>query len=83
MEPIRAVHAPWVELTKKHDIKWEPNWQNKYTGPHGGLYAGPTQFIVNVVRSAKGLADIFFAGLPSAFFERVTQLTTKFATTIG
>ena len=61
MEPTRPVHAPWVELTKEHDIKWEPSWQDKYTGPQGGPPAGPTQFIVDIVRSAKGLADIFFA----------------------
>ena len=36
MEPTRPVHAPWVELTKEHDIKWEPSWQDKYTGPQGG-----------------------------------------------
>ena len=35
------------------------------------LAAGPTQFIVDIVRSAKGLADIFFAIIPLAFFERV------------
>jgi len=35
-------------------------------------------FIVDIVRSAKGLADIFLAILPLAFFERVAQLTTKF-----
>ena len=26
MERICPVHAPWVELTKEHDIKWEPSW---------------------------------------------------------
>ncbi len=70
--------APWVELTKEHDIKWEPSWQDKYTGPQGGPPAGPTQFIIDIVRSAKGLADIFFAIIPLAFFERVAQLTTKY-----
>ena len=78
MEPTRPVHAPWVELTKEHDIKWEPSWQDKYTGPQGGPPAGPTQFIVDIVRSAKGLANIFFAILPLTFFERVAQLTTKY-----
>jgi hypothetical protein len=78
MEPTHPVHAPWVELTKEHDIKWEHSWQDKYTGPQGGPPAGPTQFIVDIVRSAKGLADIFFAILPLAFFERVAQLTTKY-----
>jgi len=29
MEPTRPVHAPWVELIKEHDIKWEPSWQDK------------------------------------------------------
>ena len=72
------VHAPWVELTKEHDMKWEPIWQDKYTGPQGGPPSGPTQFIVDIVRSEKGLADIFFAILPLAFFERVAQLTTKY-----
>ena len=73
-----VLYSPWVELTKAHNIKWEPSWQDKYTGPHGGPPAGPTQFIVDVVRSAKGLADIFFASLPLAFFERVAQLITKY-----
>jgi hypothetical protein len=36
MEPTRPVHVPWVELTKEHNIKWEPSWQDKYTGPQGG-----------------------------------------------
>jgi hypothetical protein len=65
-------HAPWVELTKEHDIKWEPSWQVKYTGLQGGPPAGPTQFIVDIVRSEKG------AILPLAFIERVTQLTRKY-----
>ena len=30
------------------------------------------------MRSAKGLSDIFFAILPLAFIERVTQLTRKY-----
>jgi hypothetical protein len=59
-------------------MKWEPIWQDKYTGPQGGPPSGPTQFIVDIVRSEKGLADIFFAILPLAFFERVAQLTTKY-----
>jgi DNA polymerase III epsilon subunit-like protein len=33
LEPIRPVHAPWVELTNEHNIMWEPRWQDKYTGP--------------------------------------------------
>ena len=78
MEPIHPVHAPGVELTKEHGIKWEPNWQDKYTGPHRGPHAGPMLFIVDIVRSAKGLADSFLAILPLAFFERFAQLTTKF-----
>ena len=55
LEPIRPVHAPWVELTNEHNIMWEPWWQDKYTGPHGGPKAGPTQLIADIVRSAKGL----------------------------
>jgi hypothetical protein len=78
MEPICTVQAPWAELTKEHDIKWEPNWQDKYSGPHGGPHAGPAQFIVDIVHSAKGLANIFFAIFPVAFFERVAQLTMKY-----
>jgi hypothetical protein len=62
----------------KHDSKGEPSWQDKYTGPQGGAPAGPTQFIVDIVPLAKGLADIFFAILPLAFFERVVQLTRKY-----
>jgi len=45
MKLTRPVHAPWVELTKEHNITWEPSWQDKYTGPQGGPPAGPTQFI--------------------------------------
>jgi hypothetical protein len=30
MEPTQPVHAPSVELTMEHDIKWEPSWQDKY-----------------------------------------------------
>ena len=78
LEPIRPVHAPWVELTNEHNIMWEPRWQDKYTGPHGGPKAGPTQFIADIVRSAKDLCDIFLAILPLAFFERVAQLTEKY-----
>ncbi len=78
LEPICPVHTPWVELTKQHDIKWEHSWKDKYTGLHGGPHPGPTHFIINIVRSAKGLADIFFAIPPLAFFERVAQLTTKY-----
>ena len=37
-----------------------------------------TQVIVDIVRSAKGLADIFFAIFPMAFIERVAQLTRKY-----
>ena len=69
LEPIRPVHAPWVELTNEHNIMWEPRWQDKYTGPHGGPKAGPTQFIADIVRSAKDLCDIFLAILPLAFFK--------------
>ena len=36
------------------------------------------QFITKIVRSAKGLCDIFLAILPLAFFERVAQLTEKY-----
>jgi hypothetical protein len=61
---MHPVHAPWVELTTGHDIQWEPNWQDQYTGLHGVLHADPTQYVVNIVCSAKGLADIFFAILP-------------------
>ena len=78
LEPIRPIHAPWVELTNEHNIMWEPRWQDKYTGPHGGPKAGPTQFIADIVRSAKGLCDIFLAILPLAFSERVAQLTEKY-----
>jgi hypothetical protein len=58
LEPIPPVHAPWVELTKEHNIKWEPIWEDKNTGPWGGPHAGLTQFIVEIVCSAKGLANI-------------------------
>ncbi len=78
LEPIRPVQAPWVELTNEHNIMWEPRWQDKYTGPPGGPKAGPTQFIANIVHSAKGLCDIFLAILPLAFFEQVAQLTEKY-----
>jgi hypothetical protein len=79
LELICPVHAPWVELTKEQeDIKWEPSWANKYTGPHGVPHAGLTQFIADIVRSGQGLCDIFFAILPLVFFERVAQLTTKY-----
>jgi hypothetical protein len=57
---------------------WEPQWQEKYTGSHGQPKAGPTQFITNIVRSAKGLCEIIVAILPLAFFEQVTQLTEKY-----
>jgi hypothetical protein len=78
LKPVCPVHAPWVELIKEQeDIKWEPSWANKYTGLHRGLHAGPTQFIADIVRSGKGLCDIFFAILPLVFFKRVAQLTTK------
>jgi hypothetical protein len=75
---IHPVHTPWVELTKDHDIKWEPSWNDKYTGSNGGPHAVPTQFIVKIVGSAKGLCNIFFAIPPFVFFERVAQLTTKY-----
>jgi hypothetical protein len=58
-------------------MTWEPSLDVKYTGLHGGPYAGPTKFIVDIVCSAKGLADFFFAVLPLAFIEIVAQLTTK------
>jgi len=37
-----------------------------------------TQLIIDIVRSAKGLADIFFAIFPLAFIKRVAQLTRKY-----
>jgi hypothetical protein len=82
-ELICPIHASWVELTNEHNIMWEPQWQDKYTGPHGGPKAGPAQFIADIVRSAKGLCDIFLAILPLAFFKQVTQLTEKTAMMIG
>ena len=83
MEPTRPVHVPWVELTKEHDIKWEPSWQDKSTGPQGGPPAGPTQFIVDIVRSAKGLADIFFAILPLDSLRESLNSQGSIATMIG
>ncbi len=78
LEPICPVHDPWIKLTNDHNITLEPQWQDTYAGPQGGPKAGPTQFIINVIRSAKGLCDIFLAILPLAFFERVAQLTAKY-----
>jgi hypothetical protein len=68
LELIHPVHAPWVELTKEHDIKWKPSWNDKYTGPHEGPHAGLTQFLVEIMCSAKDLCNIFFAILPLVFF---------------
>ena len=83
MHDSSCAGAPWVELTKEHDIKWEPSWQDKYTGPQGGAPDGPTQFIVDIVRSAKGLADIFFAILPLDSLRESLNSQGSIATMIG
>jgi hypothetical protein len=50
MEPAIVRPVPWVELTDDNDnnITWEPQHNDKYTGPNGGPKAGPTQYIINI-----------------------------------
>lgn len=71
MEPVQPVHEPWIELTEDNDVTWEPQFEDKYTGPNGGTKAGPTQYIVNIARNSTSLADIFFGILPAPFFDEV------------
>ena len=78
MEPVRPVHDPWIELVDGVDVSWEPDFNDRYTGPRGGPPAGPTQFVMNEARRANSLADIFLAILPLTFFTKVSQMTHKY-----
>ena len=78
MEPIRPVHAPWVELTADNNNQWEPDRQDRYTGSSGSGYAGPSSAMQEVARKADSLCAIFLFILPLSFFSKVAQLTNKY-----
>ena len=56
MEPIHEVRAPWKELRRDSDIKWEPGPADKYTGPSGGPLAGTSKNIFRLVDTAESIA---------------------------
>ena len=79
MESIRPVHEPWIEVTPEHDVTWEPDSADSYTGRSGGGFPGPTAYIQQIARNAVSLACMFFAVLPWSFFVLVAQRTQKYA----
>ena len=42
MEPERPVYAPWIEVTEKGNVKWEPTGSDTYTGNAGRGRVGPS-----------------------------------------
>ena len=79
MESVRPVHKPWMEISPRADIIWEPRCLDQYTGPLGGSEPGPTTWIKDVVHRADSLACIFLAIIPWSFFEMIAKWTSKYA----
>ena len=78
MEPVRTVHEPWQEVTRDADITWQPDKQDRYTGPEGGGKPGPSQKMIAVARKGTSLSAIFLAIVPLTFFVRVAELSEKY-----
>ena len=60
MKPICPINEPWVELSEDNDVHWEPQQNDKYTGPNGGPKAGPTQYILYNAHRWMPLTNVFF-----------------------
>jgi hypothetical protein len=77
---IRPVHAPWQEQTKNHQLIWEPDLVDRYTGPSGSpIKSGPSQKMKQVARTASDLSSFFFAISPWSFWERRADRSNTYA----
>ena len=74
MEPLREVHALWLEQTEDAQIEWEPDLADQYTGPNGGAFkSGPSAKMKHAVHNTKSLADIFLGILPWRFWKKCAR----------
>jgi hypothetical protein len=78
MKPLCEIHLPWKEVTKEHDIKWEPRGQDTYGSAGGGPKFRPSNNIQIVAWNATILADIFISIIPMTRFVKIATLTDKY-----
>ena len=79
MGPIHKGRAPWKELKRDINIKWEPGTAGQYTEPSVFPLAGPSQNIVEVKGYAESLAFLFVSIIPLSFFQQVEKQTNEYA----
>ncbi len=82
LESIRPVHEPWMEINATSDnagFSWSPSEKINYTGPEGGPPCGPTDAVLNIARSMKSIASIFFFIFPLSLFEYIANMSEKYA----